>query len=54
MTERAPKNVTLSIDETVYALLTSYCEKEGYTISRLVEKLVKLYLQDNGVIAPDA
>ena len=54
MVERTPKNVTLSIDETVYGRLVDYCEKEGYTISRLVEKLVKVYLQDNGVITPDA
>ena len=42
----ASKNITLKVDSELYDKYREHCRKEGWVVSRQIEKLMELHLSD--------
>lgn len=52
MPERERIAINLTVDAELYNKLKQYCEEQGMIISRQFDIMMRMYLEDRGVLKP--
>jgi hypothetical protein len=52
--ERPVKAVNLRLDEEYYDKFVDFCNEQGWVVTRQIDRLLKEFLEDHGVITPEA